>query len=183
MQSYRNKGHNVSLQTLTTIAAERDQGVPKKKTSKRSAEQAPDADSPLSNTDVLIAAIPTEVLALYTGLVTAITVNISSDAGADRHLFMRWILYAVGFCGIVAWLGVNYVRGQHPKTRRFPFAETAAAVVAFAAWGLVMPGSPLAEALSKDNRNIWYPIIVTAALLVMGLIGVPLRQKTKKASR
>ncbi len=79
----------MSLQTLTTIAAERDQGVPKKKTSKRSAEQASDADSPLSNTDVLIAAIPTEVLALYTGLVTAITVNISSDAGADRHLFMR----------------------------------------------------------------------------------------------
>ena len=171
----------MSLQALNTIAAERDQDVPKKKTSKRTAPQAQDAESPLSKTDILIAAIPTEVLALYTGLVTAITVNISNNAGADKHLLMRWILYVAGFCGIVAWLGVNYMRGSHSKKRRFPFAETAAAIVAFAAWGLVMPGSPLAEALSKDNRNIWYPIIVTAALLVLGLLGVPLRQKTKKA--
>ena len=170
----------MSMQTLNAIAVERDHAAPKKRKTGRAAPQAANADALLSKTDILIAAIPTEVLALYTGLVTAIIANTSSDAGADKHLLLRWGLYVAGFAAITVWLGANYLRTL-TKKRRFPWVETAAAMFAFAAWGLVMPGSPLGEELSKANTNIWYPIITAAGLFSLGILGIPLRQKTSKA--
>jgi hypothetical protein len=115
------------------------------------------------------------------GLVTVITTNISNEPGADKHLLLRWALYAASFAAILAWLAAAYLRAMSTRKRKLPWAETAAALIAFAAWGLVMPGSPLAEALSTSNRNIWYPIIVTTSLLVLGLFGTPLQRKVRKA--
>ena len=100
----------MSLQSLRTIAVERDHDDPKRTKTGR--------------------AIPTEVLALYTGVVTVVVSN--SDA-ADRHLSMRWTLYILGFVAIAVWLGGAYVRTP-AKKRRFPFVETVAALIAFAAW-------------------------------------------------
>jgi hypothetical protein len=73
----------------------------------------------------------------------------------------RWILYAIGIVIVVVWLAASYYRGRTSKKRRFPWPETAAAAVAFAGWGLVMPGNPLA--LSLGN-------------------GVPLKDKVKATS-
>ena len=90
----------MSLQSLRTIAVERDHETPKRTKAGRTPSQAAGAESPLTRTDVLIAAIPTEVLALYTGIVTVVVTN--SDA-TERHLSMRWTLYLLGFVAIAVW--------------------------------------------------------------------------------
>lgn len=79
------------------------------------------------------------------------------------------------------WLGVACYRDRAAgKKRRFPWLETAAAAVAFAAWGLVMPASPLNAELSGDDRVIWTVIITVLGVGVLGLLGVPLSQQVKK---
>ena len=168
----------MSLQSLRTIAVERDHDDPKRTKTGRAPSRAPGAESPLTRTDVLIAAIPTEVLALYTGVVTVVVSN--SDA-ANRHLSMRWTLYILGFVAIAVWLGGAYVRTP-AKKRRFPFVETLAALIAFAAWGLVMPGSPLGEELSSSNENIWYALITAGGLIALGALKGTLSTKAKVAS-
>jgi hypothetical protein len=162
---------------MAAIAVERDEEAPRKKGSGRTAPQAGDAESPLSRTDVLIAAIPTEVLALYTGIVAVILTNSSED----KHMMLRWILYAAGFLAISFWLVSDYLRKRATsrKKRKLPWVETFAALVAFGAWGLVMPGSPLGEELSQSNRNIWYAIITAVALLALGGLGTSIKQQAK----
>jgi hypothetical protein len=57
-----------------------------------------------------------------------------------------------------------------------------AALIAFAAWGLVMPGSPLGEELSSSNENIWYALITAAGLIALGSLKGTLSTKAKVAS-
>jgi hypothetical protein len=55
--------------------------------------------------------------------------------------------------------------------------------VAFAAWGLVMPQSPLAAELSGDNRVIWTAIITVVGVAVLGLLSRSLQKpRTDTAS-
>lgn len=90
-------------------------------------------------------------------------------------------VYGATLLFIVLWLGVAYYRDRAAgKKRRFPWLEAAAAAVAFAAWGLVMPESPLNAELSGDDRVIWTVIITVLGVGVLGLLGVPLRQQVKK---
>lgn len=127
----------------------------------------------------LVAAIPTEPLALYTFLVATIVSTIEADG--DQRLFMRWAIYAATIVVIALWLAASFLRNRDPeeKKRRFPWVETAAAVAAFAAWGLAMPESPLSAELSGDDRTIWTAIITAAGVVVLGMLGKPLTEEVK----
>jgi hypothetical protein len=59
--------------------------------------------------------------------------------------------------------------------------ETVAALVAFGAWGLVMPGSPLSAALSGDDLTIWTGILTIGGAFVVTLLANPLQQAAKPA--
>jgi hypothetical protein len=97
-------------------------------------------------------------------------------AGEGARLVMRWILYAAGFLAIAVWLGGAYIR-QPKKKRRFPVAETLAATFAFAAWGLVMPGSPLSASVGGDDLTIWTAIITAVGVFLVGVVmGSPLKK-------
>jgi hypothetical protein len=168
----------VSLSTLSAIAAQRDAGAPRRSTPKPESAAEARATEERGYMNVLVSAIPTEPLALYTFLTAGIVATI--DAGEDQRIGLRWGIYAAMIVFIVAWLGAAYLRGRAAAKRRFPIAETAAAVIAFASWGLVMPQSPLNAQLSGDDRVVWTLIITVAGAGLLGLLGVPLKEKVKK---
>jgi hypothetical protein len=170
----------MSLNALTNLAVERDAGEPKRRPSpKRRAETGAEEERH-SYTDALISAIPTEVLALYTFVVTEVVGTIA--VGEDKRLTMRWIVYAAGIAAIVVYLLVGYLRRRHQaRKRRFPGTEIFAATIAFAAWGLVMPGSPLVSKLSSDNARIWTALITAMGVFVLGLTSGSLTSTAKRA--
>ena len=95
---------------------------------------------------------------------------------------MRWYVYAGGATAVALWLVVGYARRRHATRRRvFPGTEIATATVAFAAWGLVMPGSPLVSSLSADNARIWSGIITALGVFAVGLFGGSLTSHAKRA--
>jgi hypothetical protein len=174
----------MSLSTLTKIAVQREHGVPKatKKKPEPRAEGEPKKEYPTekrSYLSTLAAAIPTEPLALYTFLVATIVATIGP--GDDERLFMRWAIYAATIAVIVLWLGASHFRNLDAKERkrRFPWLEAASATVAFAAWGLAMPESPLNAELSGDDRTIWTAIVTVAGVLVLGMLGKDLKEEAK----
>jgi hypothetical protein len=168
----------MSLSTLTKIATQRDSAAPRttKKKPGPGSEVGTEERGYLSS---LVAAIPTEPLALYTFLVATIVATIGP--GDDERLFLRWAIYATTIVLIALWLGASYLRNADSgkDKRKFPWVETASAVVAFAAWGLAMPESPLSAELSGDNRTIWTAIITAAGVVVLGMLGKPLKEKVK----
>jgi hypothetical protein len=170
----------MSIQSMANLAAERDSGTPRKPAARRGAARAGEPAPPdqQTRTDVLISSIPTEVLGPYTAIVGVIVSTI--DAGESNREFLRWVLYGVGLVAIIFWLGSVYLRGADKK-RRFPVAETLAALFAFAGWGLVMPGSPLSLSLSGDDLTIWTAIITAAAVFLVGVLaGTPLKKAVTK---
>jgi hypothetical protein len=115
--------------------------------------------------DLLVTAIPTEPLALYTFLIAGIVTTI--EPGSDQRLEMRWAIFAVTAVFIAIWMiGAHRREG---KGRRLPLVEIACAVVAFSAWALVMPESPLTAELSGTNQTVWTFIITAAGAALVGL--------------
>ena len=132
-----------------------------------------DLPDPLAAThtyaDALVSAIPTEVLALYTFVVTEVVGTITSPTD-DKHLRLRWITFAAGFAAIVLYLGASYsANAINARRRKAPVTEILSAGIAFGAWGLVMPGSPLMAMLSASNTRIWTAIITAAGVFLLAL--------------
>jgi hypothetical protein len=172
----------MSLRSLATIAAERDGGTPTKTTRKTAAanEQQGEAETrKASPGDVLVAAIPTEVLALYTFATSAFVASVSTG---DARLGLRWGVYVAGFVAIAAYL-VNSYRRSAQTVRNVPVRELLTASVAFGAWGLVMPGSPLMAQLSSSNQQVWSVLITAAGIVLLWIVGSPLKDQAKPATR
>lgn len=170
----------MSMSTLTKIATQRESGRPQttKREEPRGGSKGQTDDRSYLST--LAAAIPTEPLALYT-FVTA-TILSTIEPGSDQRLLMRWVIYAATIVVIVLWLAGSFYRNleKKAKKRKFPWVETASAAVAFAAWGLAMPESPLNAELSSNNRTIWTAIIVAVAILLLGMFGKPMKEPAKR---
>ena len=118
----------MSVRGLIEVAAERDQGVPTRLESKV---------EPPSTPETTVA-----------GIVTTI------EPGSDQRLTMRWIIFGVTAAFIAIWMVAAHLRGQGVQKRKLPLTVIACAVIAFAAWGLVMPESPLGAQLSATNRTV-----------------------------
>jgi hypothetical protein len=175
----RGRGIAMSMSQLASTALQRDQDAPKQtKRKPRSKTEAAETEQQ-GYAGVLIHAIPTEPLALYTFLIAAIVATI--DAGEDTRIELRWWIFAVTIVFIAVWLTAGYRRNRETATvRNGPWAEVVAACVAFAAWGLVMPESPLMAELSKgDDRAVWTAVITAGGVALLGVLGVPLGQKVK----
>jgi hypothetical protein len=88
-------------------------------------------------------------------------------------------LYFAFLLIVIAWLGITYFTRttKSSRKRKFPWVETISAAVAFAAWGLVMPGSPLSVDVTGDDLTIATALISAGAVLALGLLGVKMSQK------
>jgi uncharacterized membrane-anchored protein len=168
----------VSLSSMLQVELDRDTTTPKKRVRTRAAEKTEPTEEEQGRTDLLIHAIPTEVLAPYTALVGGIVATI--DAEESDQAFLRWAIYTVGLAAIILYFGVSYSRQKAKDSkRRFPWAGTLAALMAFAVWGLVMPGSPLSLELSGDTLTRWTLILTVGGAFLVGLMTQSLKRSAK----
>ncbi len=123
-----------------------------------------------SATEVLVAAVPTEALAAYT---TLVGVMLAADIGSG-YSALRWFAYGAFVVLAVLAALVLYrrrVREDDAKgmdTRRLPVWECLAAGLAAAAWGLVMPGSPLGTVLQGNGLVFSTTGIALGAATLLG---------------
>jgi hypothetical protein len=164
----------MSVRALNEVAAQREQGGARKIKGRPVSVKATKEVERQGYLDLLIGAIPTEPLALYTFLIAGIVATI--DPGSDQRLTMRWVIFGAAVVFIIAWMITAFVRLPGDQKRTLPWAEVSSAIVAFAAWGLVMPESPLAAELSGTDQTVWTFIIVAAGVALLGLLTGSMRK-------
>lgn len=187
----------MSIRSLAALAVARDKASPGKVAGGGAAEAAltqPDGVArgqragappeqggvPQQFIDVLISAIPTEPLAAYTALV-GVTVGTLNGPDARAYLPFRWGAYGAFLIVILGAVWLSYYRVSRgpvgvtfaANRREFPIAEALAALVAGAAWGLAMPGSPLNAQLTGTVRTFATAAIIIGAAAVLTLLQAP----------
>jgi hypothetical protein len=150
----------VSARSLAQLAVDRDVSRP--------------GDPVASNsTDVLVAAVPSEALAAYTAVIGVV---LASDIGSGYGPF-RWSAFGV-FVALAVLAPVVFFRNRAAEserdTRHAPYFECITAGVAAAAWGLVMPGSPLAMIFKGNALVFATTAILVGGATVVGLATQPL---------
>lgn len=164
----------MSLRAMSAVAVQREAGTAQKtRAGELTTETQPDQETiPQSWGDMLVNAIPSEVLGVYTPLVGIIVGTI--EAGDDERSTLRWLLYFAFVAIVILWLAIAFFSGttKDKRKRKFPWVETIAATLAFAAWGLVMPGSPLSIDMSGADLTIATALISAAGVLLLGALGV-----------
>lgn len=132
-----------------------------------------------TSTDVLVAAVPSEALAAYTAVIGVV---LASDIGSGYGPF-RWSAFGV-FVALAVLAPVVFFRNRASEsernTRHAPYFECVTAGVAAAAWGLVMPGSPLAMVFKGNALIFATTAILVGGATVVGLATQPLRTANGK---
>ena len=190
----------MSVRSLTTLAIQRDTGNPISPRAAReiiadsdgeirSADGGGGGDRPSGRagadtiataTDILVSSIPTEVVATYTAIVAVVSAALV-EGTSGTYLPLRWWLFG-GFCAATALsiMGGYYVNKEATSSGRFPWLETLSASLAFAAWGLAMPESPLFFMLDNPVLPITVGLIVViTAFVITGFIAPLLRRPAK----
>ena len=170
----------MSLRALSTRAVWRDSAVPADETSGEpigGGEPEAGAAELQKAKGALTDAIPTEVLGPYTAIVAIIVANTSA---VDTRAALRWWTYGVSLAFILVYVIASFL-GDPTKKRRLPWAEMFAALFAFAAWGLAMPGSPLTISVHTSDFAIASAMIAVGGAVVLGLFSVPMNAKSSKA--
>jgi hypothetical protein len=164
----------MSLMSLAEVAVERDS------VARNGDGQGGDDQSGLASaTAMLVHTVPTEVLAPYTALIAVIIATIGTSQ--DHYESLRWWLYGVTTGLVIITLLVAFLRASPGGGRRFPLTEITTATIAFAAWGLVMPGSPLSLDVSGSALTISTATIAIAGAFLITLISPTLAKPSSKA--
>lgn len=101
----------------------------------------------ISNTlDMLIRYIPTEAITLYVAALAAVPVLRPAVAAYDPAYIYTAFLILTPLLVFVVYASKRATEGMRPlpSIKHWPWWEMFAAVVAFAAWGLAVPGNPYA---------------------------------------
>jgi hypothetical protein len=146
-------------------------------------DHTPPGENVGTATEVLVASIPTEALAAYTSLVGAVFA-----AGiANAYQPFRWTAYVlfVTLAILAPLAGFRHRVGPSAgiEHRRIPVLECLAAGLAAAAWGLVMPGSPLSTVLHGNGLVFATTSIVLGTTSLLALLAQPLGTANAKSPR
>jgi hypothetical protein len=140
----------------------------------------------------LEAAVPSEVIALYTAIIAGCEAVLAEDA-AGGYLPFRVVVYAIGLAGtaLAAALqlppstsaapsattsGSRWIAGTIHRLRRQRILGSPswlAAVLAFASWGLVLPGSFLYVWLSASLLSLTVVTVTALATFVLAVVLAP----------
>ncbi|WP_062465815.1 hypothetical protein [Demequina maris] len=116
--------------------------------------------------------VPTEVLAVYTPLVGAISPFVTPERPL---MFERWCAFALLVGGSVAWFLASY-RLKAPTTKRFPLVELLGLLTAASALGFVMPQSPYYGIVDDPIRAaIGAAFVGAVGLLVNSIIALRMK--------
>jgi hypothetical protein len=145
----------VSAKSLAQLAVDRDMNPPGQSVVKDS-------------TDVLVAAVPSEALAAYTAVIGVV---LAANIGLAYRPF-RWAAYGA-FVALAVLTPIVLFKHRTVASgkdcRKLPMPECLTAGVAAAAWGLVMPGSPLTMIFKGNALVLATTAIVVGAAAVIGL--------------
>jgi hypothetical protein len=161
----------VSIRSLGELARRRREPAP------GGAAAAAPAEPAASGLSALEAAIPADVIALYTAIIAGCEGVLAEDP-EDTYLAFRLVVYLLGFVctGYAASRTVRPAVGSGWVTRlKSPEVQTA--ILAFAAWGLVLPGSFLYVWLSPSLLSITLVTITATSTFLLAVVYTPrLRQ-------
>lgn len=151
----------MTIRRTAALAAQRRSG-----TARGAAASGPERSSTGSG---LEATVPGEVIALY----SAVIAGCESAAGASSYFAFRVGVYIVGVLAtaITAGRAVQLVVGNLRHT--LGSAEVQTAVLSFAAWGLVLPGSFLYVCLHKPALSLVVVTVTATAAFVLGVFYGP----------
>ena len=139
------------------------------------------APSPTADTGALSSleqAVPTEVITFYTAVIAACE-TVLARSPADTFLPFRVAVYAIGLVATLVAAGVSVRAAVRRWTDVLGTPEWWTAVLSFAAWGLVLPGSFLYEWLRPNPLTLAVAAITATAALVIG-VGLTPRLRTKE---
>jgi hypothetical protein len=131
----------------------------------------------------LEAAIPTEVIALYSAIIAGCQAVLGENP-KDTFLTFRVVIYAVALvCTVfVALRNVTPATDGWTKAARSP--EVLTATMAFAAWGLIFPGSFLFVWISGPVLSIIVITVTAAATFLLAVVFAPrLRSQEQNETR
>ncbi len=158
----------MSLRAIGQLSARRREGDGAE--SRGAAASGQDGPVP----EALEAAIPTEVIALYTAVVAAAETERIDNPGAlyPEFRFGVWlfglvatVVIATGLIGRATGIGTS---------RALWAPETLTAALAFFAWGLVLPGSFLYVTLSPTVLQLTLGALVAGAAFLLGAVLRPI---------
>lgn len=177
----------MSLSSVTTLAIIRDETHP-------AAELQLDSQRATWGR-VLVSAIPTEILALYTASL-GIAAGLATDADPSAYLPFRFAWYVAWLVATPLLASLLYLRKaeqiRRDKAKADPSAtllrapwwksllrlEVVSATVAAAAWFTAMPGSPWEAALSGGAFTLTSMSATAVGVLVVGVISPMLTSPT-----
>jgi hypothetical protein len=133
--------------------------------------------------DRLAAAVPADVIVLYTTVLGVLASSLS--AGSGTYLPLRWSLYFGCVLAIVVSMPLAYrLEARQSATeagrRRFPVAEVVTALWSFAVWGLVVPASPLYVLMGPPTLPVVVGSLTAVGVYVLtGILGPLLGRQVK----
>lgn len=158
-----------------------DAGLPSS-LSREAAAQSND----ISNTlDMLIRYIPTEAITLYVAALAAVPVLRPAVPAYAPAAIYRAFLILTPVLVIVVYASKRATEGMRPlpSFRHWPWWEMFAAVVAFAAWGLAVPGNPYATSPPAAAAAGLAVIVVSTLLTRIEPIALEWLKRWRSGSR
>jgi len=112
--------------------------------------------------------IPAEAMALYLALTASLPVISRDFAILDRtNVYWAFVLLLSPGLFVLAFL-VKLAREKagFPTAREFPWFRMMASILAFAVWGLCVPGSPF-ESIEHPGRGVLFGILATLVSILL----------------
>ncbi|NMO51736.1 hypothetical protein HH310_11095 [Actinoplanes sp. TBRC 11911] len=135
------------------------------------------APSVRAASDVLMAAVPIDVVVLYTTVLGVLS-GVVPDNEPNSYLGLRWGLYLGCLVATVLAVWVAYRVAPRPPgavvKRRVPWAEMGTASFAFATWGLVLPDSVLYALLDPPTLPVIVAVLAAFGAFVFTAVLTPL---------
>jgi hypothetical protein len=160
----------MSLRSIGTLARQR-----RTTAGAQGAAAAATGDSVTS----LEAAVPTEIVALYTAIIAGCQ-SVLHDYPHSTFFAFRLIIYLIALACTI-FLAIRNVtpaiadraQGRSPAVQAARSPEVLTAILAFASWGLVLPGSFLYVWLSAPVLPITVITITAAASFLLAVVFAP----------
>ncbi len=170
----------MSISSLTSLGAARDQRVPTKHDVGKGVAAEPTQKASLI--DVLVSQVPTELVAPYTAVMAAIIGAISKPSKSNPHpdQLVGWRWAAFGIL-VVGTIGLVWEGKQRKSPGPRPVLEILGALGAAVGWAFALPDSPLSPYLHSKAAHTITPLLVAFAAIVFTVLTASALKSQRKA--
>jgi hypothetical protein len=162
----------MTITTITTLGAARNNRTPTKADAAETPTDGTGATEQPGLLQLVAKQVPVGLVAAYTGATSGFIQLIDEPTAAepapDQYLVYRWLALAIL---VLASAGLTYrsYRQKAGKAARQPIAEVLGVGIAAAAWGLMIPESPLL-AMTDGPGGLALVILIGLAAVALNLV-------------